>query len=58
MEIEATKITADCIESSKILVVENGDLAWAEPPKNHPTNCTNCGATLHGNVCEYCGTEY
>lgn len=22
------------------------------------TNCVNCGAPLHGNVCEYCGTEY
>lgn len=22
------------------------------------TNCANCGAPLHGNVCEYCGTEY
>lgn len=22
------------------------------------TNCINCGAPLHGNKCEYCGTEY
>ena len=22
------------------------------------TNCINCGAVLHGNVCEYCGTEF
>ena len=22
------------------------------------TNCKNCGAVLHGNKCEYCGTEY
>lgn len=22
------------------------------------TNCINCGAVLHGNICEYCGTEY
>lgn len=22
------------------------------------TNCVNCGAILHGNVCEYCGTKY
>ena len=20
--------------------------------------CINCGAILHGNICEYCGTEY
>lgn len=22
------------------------------------TNCVNCGAVLHGNRCEYCGTVY
>ena len=22
------------------------------------TNCVNCGAPLHGHICEYCGTEY
>lgn len=22
------------------------------------TNCINCGALLHGDVCEYCGTDY
>lgn len=22
------------------------------------TNCVNCGTPLHGNKCEYCGTEY
>lgn len=22
------------------------------------TNCLNCAAPLHGNRCEYCGTEY
>lgn len=22
------------------------------------TNCVNCGAALHGDVCEYCGTGY
>lgn len=30
-------------------------------PQGHnrqQTNCINCGAVLHGNVCEYCGTEY
>jgi hypothetical protein len=26
--------------------------------KHYPTNCVNCGALLHGNQCEYCGTEY
>ena len=23
----------------------------------HPTNCPNCGALLHSNVCDYCGTQ-
>lgn len=23
-----------------------------------PSNCVNCGAVLHGNICEYCGKEY
>ena len=23
-----------------------------------PINCINCGAVLHGSICEYCGTEY
>ena len=22
-----------------------------------PTNCPNCGALLHSNVCDYCGTQ-
>lgn len=22
------------------------------------TNCVNCGAPLHGDICPYCGTEY
>lgn len=22
------------------------------------SNCKNCGAPLHSNKCEYCGTEY
>lgn len=25
---------------------------------SYPTNCVNCGAVLHENKCEYCGTEY
>lgn len=29
-------------------------------PREKPvlTNCKNCGAPLHGPVCEYCGTVY
>ena len=25
---------------------------------HHPTNCKNCGAPLHGHICEFCDTEY
>lgn len=28
------------------------------PKTKPPTNCRNCGAPLHGFVCEYCGTAY
>ena len=30
----------------------------SESNKPKITNCKNCGAPLHGNVCEYCGPEY
>ena len=23
-----------------------------------PTNCVNCGAPLHGHICQFCDTEY
>lgn len=23
-----------------------------------PTNCKNCGAVLHKNKCDYCGSEF
>lgn len=29
-----------------------------KPSQLKMTNCKNCGAPLHGNRCEYCGTEY
>lgn len=28
-----------------------------EKMKHSMTNCPNCGAPLHGNKCDYCGTE-
>lgn len=30
----------------------------AEPSKPRVINCKNCGAPVHNNICEYCGTEY
>ena len=32
--------------------------AETEVTHHHPTNCKNCGAVLHSNICEFCGTEY
>lgn len=29
-----------------------------EPSQLRVINCKNCGAPLHGSICEYCGTEY
>lgn len=29
-----------------------------EPRRPRVTNCKNCGAPVHNNICEYCGTEY
>ena len=41
---------------------ENCPSLWmplsSESNKSKITNCKNCGAPLHGNICEYCGTEY
>ena len=37
-------------------VLPEGFHAHAE--KERVTTCKNCGAPVHHNVCEYCGTEY
>ena len=29
-----------------------------EPSRPRVTTCKNCGAPVHNNICEYCGTEY
>ena len=33
---------------------EKPDLSKVKP---YPSNCVNCGAVLHGHICEYCGAE-
>lgn len=30
----------------------------ATVPEKRPRVCSQCGAPLHGNKCEYCNTEY
>lgn len=34
-----------------------GDIK-ATTPEKRPRVCSQCGAPLHGNKCEYCNTEY
>ena len=40
--------------------ISSGSIAY-EPSTlkkiSYPTNCKNCGAVLHNNICEYCGTD-
>ena len=33
-------------------------IAMENEHSHHPTNCKNCGAPLHGHICEFCDTEY
>lgn len=30
----------------------------SSPKKINPMFCSQCGASLHGSICKYCGTEY
>jgi hypothetical protein len=43
-----------------IVSVESEVCSWGvdNSPELKITNCKNCGATVHGHKCEYCGTEY
>lgn len=34
-----------------------GDIK-ATTPEKRPRVCSQCGAPMHGEICEYCGTEY
>lgn len=34
------------------------EVTTAQVQKTYPTNCKNCGAVLHSQICEYCGSEY
>jgi hypothetical protein len=45
-------------ETREMLNIEKVTNDNISKPKHYPTNCVNCGAVLHGNQCEYCGTEY
>ena len=49
--IEAMRVLADAARGI------TGDIK-AITPEKRPRVCSQCGAPLHGHICEYCGTEY
>ena len=38
----------------------NGNYTFCQSPEDRKRvfTCKNCGAPVHNNYCEYCGTEY
>lgn len=44
-----------CIEE---IGISNTDVPTIKSMTPKLTNCKNCGAILHSNRCEFCGTEY
>ena len=49
--IEAIRVLGDAVRGF------SGTHKTIEPVKK-PRTCSQCGAPLHGNKCEYCNTEY
>ena len=54
-----TWINDDCnvevITTNKCIISTQ---AFELPKSERHTNCPNCGAPLHSDTCEYCGSEY
>ena len=44
--------------TNSICLTPNNGYWTYDYPRSRPTNCKNCGAPLHGDKCEYCGSEY
>lgn len=57
-KIEANNIINSPPRVKKIYYRLSGQWIELYNNKSYPTNCKNCGAPLHENMCEYCGTEY
>lgn len=57
-KIEANNIVNNPPRVKKIYYRLSGQWIELYNHKNYPSNCKNCGAPLHRNMCEYCGTEY
>lgn len=47
-----------CYTPSGVISETFHNISICTPSRPRITNCKNCGAPLHGDRCEYCGTEY
>lgn len=43
--------------SSEVAKIVHENLTRMQRKSVKVTNCPNCGAVMHGNICDYCGTE-
>ena len=50
--------THEAVVSIRQLMETTATLQSLASTSPEPRNCQNCGAPLHGDKCEYCGTEY
>ena len=60
MKIDASKIATGHISFVPASHIITGfhTHATADIPRPRVSTCKNCGAPVHNNICEYCGTEY
>lgn len=60
-EDELARRIGECAEafnvSSKVATNVYENLKKIQRKSVKVTNCPNCGAVMHGNICDYCGTE-
>jgi hypothetical protein len=60
-ENELARRICECAEdfnvSSKVAANVCENLKMIQRKSVKVTNCPNCGAVMHGNICDYCGTE-
>lgn len=56
--INTANIQSSCISATPNFAITGAENIPTEPPRPRVTTCKNCGAPVHNNVCEYCGTGY
>ena len=57
-EMEASEVSVTEEEVGEAVAKAIGErFRYLQEKMKHTTNCPNCGAPLHGNKCDYCGTE-